>query len=310
MTYLGELISIGVAFSWTATALLSEFGSKRLGNLTLNVLRMALALLFSLVLFGVVTGHPLPMGVPGDACGWMLLSGLVGYVIGDFCLFQCYIIIGSRFGQLFMTLAPLSAALMAWVTLSQQMKAMSVVAMLVTLFGIGISVLGRGEHHKLSLKLPLNGVLYAIGAAVCQGVGLVLSKIGMDHYDMAALADLGIPEWLVPFSANFYRCVAGIIGFTLLLYFRDGMAPLREAMHDRKGLTVATATTIFGPFVGVGFSLMAVQYTAAGIASTLMAMTPIIILLPSYWLFHEKITLKAIVGAFISVIGVSLFFLG
>ena len=267
MTYLGELISIGVAFSWTATALLSEFGSKRLGNLTLNVLRMALALVFSLVLFGVVTGNPLPMGVSGDACGWMLLSGLVGYVIGDFCLFQCYIIIGSRYGQLFMTLAPLSAALMAWVTLGQQMKAMSIVAMLVTLLGIGISVLGRGEHHKVSLKLPLNGVLYAIAAAVCQGVGLVLSKIGMDHYDMATLEDMGVPEWLVPFSANFYRCVAGII------------------------------------------ALMAVQYTAAGIASTLMAMTPIIILLPAYWLFHEKITWKAILGAFISVIGVSLFFL-
>ena len=310
MTYLGELISIGVAFSWTATALLSEFGSKRLGNLTLNVLRMALALVFSLVLFGVVTGNPLPMGVSGDACGWMLLSGLVGYVIGDFCLFQCYIIIGSRYGQLFMTLAPLSAALMAWVTLGQQMRAMSIVAMLVTLFGISISVLGRGEHHKVSLKLPLNGVLYAIGAAVCQGVGLVLSKIGMDHYDMATLADMGVPEWLVPFSANFYRCIAGIVGFLLLLHYRDGMAPLREAMHDKKGLSVATATTIFGPFVGVGFSLMAVQYTAAGIASTLMAMTPIIILLPAYWLFHEKITWKAIIGAFISVIAVSLFFLG
>ena len=257
MMYLGELISIGVAFSWTATALLSEFGSKRLGNLTLNVLRMALALVFSLVLFVVVTGSPMPAGASAEAAGWMLLSGLVGYVIGDFCLFQCYIIIGSRYGQLFMTLAPLSAALMAWVTLGQQMRAMSIVAMLVTLFGIGISVLGRGEHHKVSLKLPLNGVLY----------------------------------------------------FLMLSYFRDEMGHLREALHDRKGLSVATATTIFGPFVGVGFSLMAVQYTAAGIASTLMAMTPIIILLPSYWLFHEKITWKAVVGAFISVIGVSLFFL-
>ena len=305
MAYIGELISIGVAFSWTATALLSEFGSKRLGNLTLNVLRMALALLFSLVLFGVVTGNALPTGISADACGWMLLSGVVGYVIGDYCLFQCYIIIGSRYGQLFMTLAPLSAALMAWVTLGQQMTAMSVVAMLVTLFGIGISVLGRGEHHKVSLRLPLNGVLFAIGAALCQGIGLVLSKIGMDHYDPSST----MPEWLIPFSANFYRCVAGIIGFLILHYFRDGMAPLREAMHDKKGLSVATATTIFGPFVGVGFSLMAVQYTAAGIASTLMAMTPIIILLPSYWLFHEKITWKAVVGAFISVIGVSLFFL-
>ena len=310
MAYIGELISIGVAFSWTATALLSEFGSKRLGNLTLNVLRMGLALLFSLVLFGVVTGSPLPAGVPAEACGWMLLSGSVGYVIGDYCLFQCYILIGSRFGQLFMTLAPLSAALMAWITLGQQMKPMSIVAMLVTLFGIGISVLGRGNHHMVSLKLPLNGVLFAIGAAMCQGIGLVLSKIGMDHYDVAAMAKAGVSEWLIPFSANFYRCIAGIIGFTILLYFRDGIGHLREAMHDRKGLSVAIATTIFGPFVGVGFSLMAVQYTAAGIASTLMAMTPIIILLPSYWLFHEKITWKAVLGAFISVIGVSLFFFG
>ena len=310
MAYIGELISIGVAFSWTATALLSEFGSKRLGNLTLNVLRMGLALLFSLVLFGAVTGNPLPAGVPAEACGWMLLSGLVGYVIGDYCLFQCYILIGSRFGQLFMTLAPLSAALMAWITLGQQMKPISIVAMLVTLFGIGISVLGRGNHHMVSLKLPLNGVLFAIGAAMCQGIGLVLSKIGMDHYDVASMANAGVSEWLIPFSANFYRCIAGIIGFTILLYFRDGIGHLHEAMHDRKGLSVAIATTIFGPFVGVGFSLMAVQYTAAGIASTLMAMTPIIILLPSYWLFHEKITWKAVLGAFISVIGVSMFFFG
>jgi drug/metabolite transporter (DMT)-like permease len=305
MAYLGELISIGVAFSWTATALLSELGSKRLGNLTLNVLRMALALLFSVVLFWVVIGTPFPTGISTAACGWMLLSGLVGYVIGDFCLFQCYIIIGSRYGQLFMTLAPLAAAFMAWITLGQQMSLMSIFAMLITLAGISISVLGRGEHHRVSLKLPLSGVLFAIGAAVCQGVGLVLSKIGMDHYDSTQM-----PAWLIPFSANFLRCIAGVIGFTILLYFKEGLQPLRDAIHDRKGITVATATTIFGPFVGVGFSLMAVQYTNAGIASTLMALTPIIIILPSYWLFRQPITWRTVLGAVISVIGVSLFFLG
>lgn len=303
--YIGELISIGVAFSWTATALLSELGSKRLGNLTLNVLRMALALLFSMVMFWVVMGSPWPSGGTIEAYGWMLLSGLVGYVIGDFCLFQCYIIIGSRYGQLFMTLAPLAAALTAWIALGQQMSAVSIVAMLVTLSGIAISVLGRGEHRRVSLSLPLSGVLFAVAAAVCQGVGLVLSKIGMDHYDASS-----IPAWLVPFSANFFRCVAGIVGFSLLLYLREGFSPLCEALHDRKGMSVATATTIFGPFVGVGFSLMAVQYTSAGIASTLMALTPIIIILPSYWLFRQRITWRAVVGALISVVGVSLFFLG
>lgn len=307
MNYLGEIISIGVAFSWTATALLSEYGSKRMGNLSLNVLRMAFALLFAAILFWGVTGSPLPASASSEAYGWMLLSGLVGYVIGDYCLFQCYIIIGSKFGQLFMTLAPISAAVTAWIALGQHLKPSALLAMAVTLVGIGITILGRGDGHRLSLKLPLNGVLFAIGAAVCQGVGLVLSKVGMDAYQ----ASMTVPAapWLLPFFANFYRCVAGIVGFALLMYFKETFSPLRRSISDRKGMTAAVATTIFGPFVGVGFSLMAVQYTAAGIASTLMALTPIIIILPAWWLFKQPITLRSVLGAVISVIGVSLFFL-
>lgn len=307
MQYLGELISIGVAFSWTATALLSEFGSKRMGNLTLNLTRMVITLIFSCALFYIVGGNPLPAGASTEAYLWMMLSGLVGYVIGDFCLFQCYIIIGSKFGQLFMTLAPIAAAITAWFTLGQEIRPQAMLAMLVTLAGIAISVLGRGDHHKLSLKLPLAGVLFAIGAAVCQGVGLVLSKIGMDHYEASLTAPLA--GWLLPFHANFFRCIAGVIGFTLLMAVREGFTPLCRGLRDRKGMAAAVATTVFGPFVGVGASLLAVQYTAAGIASTLMALTPIIIILPAWWLFKQPITAKSILGAIISVIGVSLFFL-
>ncbi|MCR4919127.1 MAG: DMT family transporter [Prevotella sp.] len=305
MSYLGEWISIGVAFSWTATALLSEYGSKRMGNLVLNVLRMALSLLFSLPLLAVFGGGLLPQGMGAEACGWMLLSGLVGYVVGDYCLFQCYIVIGSRYGQLFMTLAPLAAAVMAWVALGQRLQPATVAAMLVTLAGIGISVLGRGRHHRVALSLPVRGVLFAVAAAVCQGVGLVLSKIGMDHYPPDTM-----PAWVVPFSANSLRQIAGLAGFVLLLLWRErSFMPLRHALSDRRDMTVATLTTIFGPFVGVGFSLMAVQYTAAGIASTLMAMTPVIIILPSWWLFRQPVTWRAVAGAVISVVGVSMFFL-
>ncbi len=307
MQYIGEIISIGVAFSWTATALLSEFGSKRMGNLTLNLMRMVITLVFSCILFWVMGGSPLPADASTEAYLWMLLSGLVGYVIGDFCLFQCYIIIGSKFGQLFMTLAPITAAIMAWFTLGQQIRPTAMLAMLVTLAGIAISVLGRGDNHKVSLKLPLAGVLFAIGAAVCQGVGLVLSKIGMNHYEASLTTEL--QSWMLPFHANFFRCIAGTIGFALLMAWREGFKPLQRGMRDRKGVIAAVATTIFGPFVGVGASLLAVQYTAAGIASTLMALTPIIIILPAWWIFKQPITLKSLVGAFISVIGVSLFFL-
>lgn len=283
-------------------------GSKRMGNVTLNFVRMAITLLFSAIFFWLVTGSPLPAKASSEAYLWMMLSGLVGYVIGDFCLFQCYIIIGSKFGQLFMTMAPITAAFMAWITLGQELKPISMVAMAVTLAGIAITVLGRGEnHHSVSLKLPLNGVLFAIGAAVCQGVGLVLSKIGMNHYE-SSMSEPCAP-WILPFYANVFRCLAGITGFAILLMFREGFKPLRKNLTDRTSMTVATLTTIFGPFVGVGCSLLAVQYTSAGIASTLMALTPIIIILPAWWLFKQPITLKSVVGALISVAGVSLFFL-
>lgn len=283
-------------------------GSKRMGNVTLNFVRMAITLLFSAIFFWLVTGSPLPAKASSEAYLWMMLSGLVGYVIGDFCLFQCYIIIGSKFGQLFMTMAPITAAFMAWITLGQELKPISMVAMAVTLAGIAITVLGRGEnHHSVSLKLPLNGVLFAIGAAVCQGVGLVLSKIGMNHYE-SSMSEPCAP-WILPFYANVFRCLAGIAGFGLLLTLREGFKPLCKNLRDRTSMTVATLTTIFGPFVGVGCSLLAVQYTSAGIASTLMALTPIIIILPARWLFKQPITLKSVVGALISVAGVSLFFL-
>lgn len=310
MRYTGELISIGVALSWTLTALLAEYGSKRIGNLPLNVMRMAIALLCSCLLFWVVTGTPLPAGASYSAYGWMLLSGMVGFVIGDFCLFQCYLIIGSRFGQLFMTLAPVVAAVMAWLTLGQRIGWQGVLAMAVTLAGIAISVLGRSHdgHHRLSLQLPLNGVLFALGAAACQGVGLVLSKIGMNHYEASLAAPC--PAWLLPFYANFFRCIAGTIGFALLLHYSTrGWDALHRAVTDRVSLSTALLITLFGPFIGVGCSLLALQYTDAGVASTLMALSPIFIIAPYRWIYKQPVSVSSVVGTVISVIGASLFFL-
>jgi drug/metabolite transporter (DMT)-like permease len=311
MQYLGELISLGVAFSWTVTAILSEYASKRLGSITLNMLRMVFALAFSVVLFIVVLGRPLPAEGSNEAYCWMALSGFVGFVMCDYCLMKCYTIIGSRFGQLFMTLAPLSAAVTAWILLGQQLKIMSILAMFVTLAGISISILGRSDNHLLSLKLPANGVFFASVAAVCQGIGLVISKVGLDCYQTSMPHDVAVSTpWMLPFCANFFRCIAGLVGFSILMIFNKSFGRFRNSFHDGKIMAAVVATTIFGPFVGVAFSLMAVQYTAAGIASTLMALTPIIILVPSRYMFHQHITWKEIAGACISVVGVAMFFLG
>ena len=309
MHYLGEAISLAVAVSWTVTALFAEVGSKRLGSLQMNVIRMILSLVMLGATLWWFTGSPYPLYADGKTWLWLSMSGFVGYLLGDYCLFNSYIWIGSRFGQLFMTLAPPTAALFGWMLLVETLAWNALLGMLVTLTGIGISVLNKGESQKLSLKLPLKGVLYGIGAGVGQGIGLVLSKVGMNFYEGAIPAGEELVTDLVPFASTFIRAVTGAIGFLCVMGFQRQFHTLATSMRDRKGMNAALWATITGPFIGVSLSLMAVQYTEAGIASTLMALTPVLIIWPAHLFFGQQVTFKEVIGACISVIGVSLFFI-
>ncbi|MCD8178567.1 MAG: DMT family transporter [Tannerellaceae bacterium] len=309
--YKGELISIGVAISWTLTALCFEYSGKRIGALSLNIIRLGMSIGMLGCTLLVFTGSFFPVAAGRDAWFWLGVSGFIGYVLGDYCLFNSYVLIGSRFGQLFMTLAPPSAALFGWWILGEHMGGYALSGMFVTLFGIGLSVVGKGEQKgkRLQLKLPFKGVLFGIGAGVGQGVGLVFSKLGMDYYRLDVNPQTDTELFMIPFASTLIRGIIGLAGFLIImLYSRKGKELLRS-LPDRKAMTAATGGTIFGPFLGVSFSLMAVQYTEAGIASTLMALTPIIIIFPSWFFFRQKVTLKEIIGAAISVCGVSLFFM-
>ena len=324
--FLGEIISLFVALSWTATALFAEVGSKRMGSLPFNTIRMAMSLVLLTLTLWLVMGVPYPRYADGGTWGWLLLSGVVGYVIGDYCLMQGYIHIGSRFGQLFMTLSAPTAAITGRLLLGEQMRPTAILGMVVTLGGIALSILSKNdnsEHRGIGFKLPAKGIFYAAMAGICQGFGLVLSKIGLLHYD-AAMSALGIAQDAVlegavlplpasisvPFAATTIRAYIGLAGFflSLMLFSKDGLAKLRSALRDRKAMWCVFASTIFGPFIGVSASLLATLYTSAGIAQTLFALTPILIIAPSAILFHQKVTVREVIGAIISVAGVCLFF--
>ena len=134
----------------------------------------------------LIFGAPYPRFADTTTWMWLLLSGMVGYVIGDYCLFQGYILIGSRFGQLFMSLSAPAAAITGRLMLCEQMRPLAIVGMCVTLTGIAMSILSKGTKKEgettsaIRLKLPFKGVLYGCGAGICQGIGLVLSKCGME----------------------------------------------------------------------------------------------------------------------------------
>ena len=311
MQYLGEIISLLVAVLWTATALFADQASHRIGAMSTNFYRMVFSAILLACLLWIVIGHPYPAFADGKTWLWMGLSALVGYVFGDYCLFNSYIVIGARFGQLFMTLAPPFAAIAGWALLGETLSWKSWLAMAVTLTGIAISILNRsGADHHLRLKLPFKGVLLGIGAGLGQGVGLVLSKIGMQHYAAALPADAPAAfDWAMPFASTMIRSLTGMVGFFVLMALMRKLPELRAALKNGAGMKYTGLTTLFGPFIGVSLSLMAVQYARAGIASTLMALTPVLILFPYALIYKQKITPKEILGVIISMTGVALFFL-
>lgn len=308
--YLGEAISLFVAVSWTVTAICFEYAGRRIGTLSLNIIRLSLAILMLGLTLLFFTGSFFPVNAGKEAWCWLAVSGFIGYVLGDYCLFNSYILIGSRFGQLFMTLAPPSAAIAGYFILGETLAVNAWLGMFVTMSGIGLSIFGkRGDSsRKISLKLPLKGILLGIGGGMGQGIGLVFSKLGMNYYMQHVDLHDRVAVNLVPFASTQIRAIVGVAGFlSVMLCTRRGKALVRSFV-DRKAMASVAGGTFFGPFIGVSLSLMAVQYTEAGIASTLMALTPIMILAPAYFFFKQKITLREAAGAAISVLGVSLFF--
>lgn len=309
MNHTGEIIALLSALSCTATALYASEASNRLGTMTVNVIRLFLASIFLAAGLWMTLGCPYPVYADGRTWLFLALSALVGYVFGDYCLFNSYLVIGPKTGQLFMTLAPPIAAVAGWMMLGEKMSWTAWIAMAVTISGIAVSILGK-EDDKIRLSIPFKGILLGIGAGLGQGVGLVLSKIGMTHYSASIPADApGMAETMMPFASTMIRAVIGCIGFLIIMAIQKDLGELRTAAADRKGMKYAALTTLFGPVIGVSLSLMAVRYTETGIASTLMALTPVLIIIPYSIIYRQKITVKEVIGVAISMAGVAMFFM-
>lgn len=310
MAHLGEFIALMVSFSWTISSIFADLAVRRIGSMSTNVIRLFMSFILLGLILWITLGAPYPVYADGKTLLWLGLSAVVGYIFGDWCLFNCYLSIGARFGQLLMTLAPPIAAITGWIMLGEKLSWTSLIAMAVTLAGLAISILGRGEGHKVRFTLPLKGIVFGIGAGLGQGVGLVLSKIGLTYYAEAIPADApAIVNTMLPFASTMFRAVIGGFGFLAIMALQKDLPTLASSLKNGKGMKYTAIMTVFGPALGVSMSLMALRYTSAGIASTLMALSPVFIMVPYSIIFKQKIKLREIIGVAVTMTGVALFFL-
>lgn len=297
--HFGEIASVLTALFWTITAIAFEAAGKRVGALALNLIRLVMGFIFLSIFSYINRGILFPTDASSYQWFWLFLSGIIGFVLGDLFLFRAFILIGARMSMLVMSLVPPITALIAWLTLGESMTPKEFLGMGLTISGIVMVMLFRrkskSEPKTGKISVAFLGLLLAFGGAVGQAAGLVLSKKGMGDYDA--------------FAATQIRIIAGIIGFTIVVSVLNRWKNVIAGLRNLPAVKRMALGSLTGPFLGVSFSLLAVQNTNAGIAATIMAIVPILIIPPAILINKEKVNIYEILGAFLSVGGVALFFL-
>lgn len=306
-SHVGELAAVGTALCWTVSAVSFQTASTRIGSMVVNWLRLVIALAFLTTLGFVLHGRLLP-DASASAWGWLALSGLIGFVLGDLALFRAFVLIGARLSMLVMCLAPPLTAVFGWLFLGEQLTPTQVAGMALTVAGVAWTVLERDTGAGRPVPVPtavvvpktrftgrFAGVLLACVGALGQAGGLIFSKLGM-----AELPD--------PFAATQVRVLAGIAGFSALFFATRWWSRVGDARRDARALGFTTLGSFFGPFLGVSLSLLAVHRTQAGVAAALMSIVPVLMIPVALVVFRERVTLRSAAGTVLAVAGVIVLF--
>lgn len=292
MIYLGEFFAIITALGWALSSLFFEIASKKADSISVNVIRLFIGIfLLGLFSFGE-RGLFLPLDSTIYNWKFLGISGVIGLFLGDFFLYEAYVLIGAKICMLFMTMTPLIVGIFGYIFLGEKLTFLQIIAMIITCSGILLVVLkpNNNEGKKISTK----GIAFITTATIFEAIGIVFTKIGSSGYS--------------PSSSTQIRMICALVVFTIFLSIKKQWGKIFHTLKNKQNLLFILGGTVTAT-VGITFLVAALNLGNAGVISTISSTSPIIIIPISHFVFKDKIKIKEILGACISVFGIALFFL-
>lgn len=294
MQYLGEFFAFLTALGWAFSSILFEAASKKSDSVTVNVIR----LIIGIILLGATTLATRGVFFPTDSTihNWTFLSisGIIGLFLGDIFLYESYVLIGARISMLFMTMTPLIVGLFGFIFLDEKLLPLQLLAMIITCAGVLLVVVKPKSDNSTGKKLSPKGIAFITTAVILEALGNIFTKIGARGYD--------------PSSSTQIRMICALGVFVFYLTFKRKWGRIIVSFFDKKLMVLVTLGTITAT-AGITFLIAAFNLINTGVASTFSSISPIIVIPISIVVFKEKVTLREIAGAVISVLGIALFFL-
>lgn len=290
----GEFFALFTAISWTFSSLTFGKISKEYDTQVANFLRVTIGTIMVgfVCLFG--SRHLfLPTDVTWENLKIISLSGFIGMFLGDLFLFKAYNMIGARVTMLIIALSPIIVSIIDFLFLGVTLFPIQIFAILITCLGI-ILVIFKTEDKKISLGFSVKGLFYAFLATLDQSLGVILTKLGSTTYDSLATSQI--------------RLGVAIFFFGAVVLYEGKARETIKMITSKKALSLLLIGTFFSVF-GIAALIEAFKSANASIASTISSTSPIIMIPCSILFYKEKIRKNEIIGAIISVVGLSIFFL-
>jgi drug/metabolite transporter (DMT)-like permease len=300
----GELIALLTTLCWSLGIFPFTEAAKRIGTAPLNQYRLLLAwIIISIILFFWNDLNPIELFTTPQPYHFLFLglSGIIGFSIGDFCSFTSFKLLGPKLGSLYTTFAPGAALLIGYIALNESINPIGIVGIFTTVSGVIWLTLSKKDSHaasKVGYTRDKKGIIYGIIGALCQGTGLVLSKYGMDYYDVKLPTMHAV--WirlLFAFSAAF---IVSLIAGKLVANSKPIFT------NEKNNLPFVLLGTILGPVMGVTLSLFAIQKLEVAVAQTIFALLPLFVLPISLIVYKEKITIQSVFACLLALAGVML----
>ena len=290
----GQLISLSTAFLWAISVIIFEYTGKKLGANLVNTIRLIYGLLIIGMILFFTTGNFFAVA-SSKAWIFIIISALLGFLVGDYFLFQAFLYIGGRLTLLIYSVTPVMGAIVDYIVFKEVLGVFSILGIVITFLGIAIAIFSKGKE-KVQNKHLKKGILFSSLGAFGQATGLVFSK-------------LALTDGLSAFEITQLRILIGLIGFLIVLTFQKKLKEIPKSFQHKKASILLFIGSITGPVLGIWTTIYAMQFAPIGVTTTISQLNTILIIPLSILFLKEKIHKNEIIGAIIAFVGVTLLFL-
>ena len=305
MPYLGEIAALVTALCWLGSSLAFAVAGREAGAQPLNQFRLYAALPLLFVLGFALVGKGWPSDASLERISLIGVSGILGLVIGDYGFFHALATIGPRLATVIMSLWPACTVAINLLR-GEDPTSGQLLGVGVTVAGVAMVLLGKREgawRPDLTASQWLWGCVGALVGALGQASGFVMAGIAMEKG-----ADL--PSGVDPLLATIVRMCAATIGMQLIVCLQGRPLAMSKIVRNKKALVAAMIGVVCGPVLGVWMSMVgAARAVNTGVASALMATTPIFMLPVAMWFYKARVGPLGILGTILAVAGVAICFL-